>query len=69
MVKRVIWLKKEGSYMSNEEKLKIERYRKRREKLIIFQASIIAVLSIVFFILLGAFNSVNQTTNIYTNFS
>ena len=50
--------------MSNEEKLKIERYRKRREKLIIFQASIIAVLSIVFFILLGAFNSVNQTTNI-----
>ena len=50
--------------MSNEEKLKIERYRKRREKLIIFQASIIAILSIVFFILLGAFNSVNQTTNI-----
>lgn len=50
--------------MSNEEKLKIERYRKRREKLIIIQASIIAVLSIVFFVLLGVFNSVNQTTNI-----
>ena len=50
--------------MSNEEKLRIERYRKRREKLIIFQASIIAILSIVFFVLLGVFNSVNQTTNI-----
>lgn len=50
--------------MSNEEKLRIERYKKRREKLIIIQASIVAVLSIVFFILLGVFSSINQTTNI-----
>lgn len=50
--------------MSNEEKLKIERYKKRREKLIFLQVSIVAILSIIVFVLLGVFSSVNQTTNI-----
>ena len=50
--------------MSNEEKLRIEKYKKIREKMIFLQAGIVVVLSIVFFILLGVFSSVNQTTNI-----
>ena len=50
--------------MSNEEKLRIEKYKKFREKMIFLQAGIVVVLSIVFFILLGVFSSVNQTTNI-----
>jgi hypothetical protein len=50
--------------MSNEEKLRIEKYKKRRERLIFIQTCIIAIFTIVFIALIGSYASISQTTNI-----
>ena len=52
--------------MSNEEKIRIERYKQRRQKLIILQAAIIAVLSIVLVLLFSSYQSVDQVS--YVNY-
>lgn len=52
--------------MSNEEKIRIERYKQRRQKLIILQAAIIAVLSIVLVLLFSSYRSVDQVS--YVNY-
>ena len=52
--------------MSNEEKIRIERYKQRRQKLIILQAAIIAVLSIVLVVLFSSYRSVDQVS--YVNY-
>ena len=53
--------------MSNEEKLMIENYKKKRKKVIFIQAIIVGLLSIILVVLFGAYRSVNQVSYINYN--